>query len=84
MAEAGPSLVVPTLVLGGDCPLLGKIWLLPSRMESIRTGAASSALPPDHSKDAQDGRGDGALTLALWDVRAGLKEPFCKVPSPLL
>lgn len=84
MAKAGTSLVVPALILGRECPLLGKGWFLFSSMESIKTGASISAPPLDCFKDAHDGQADGWLTLALQDFRSRLEEPFFKVPTPLL
>ena len=71
MAKAGTSLVVPALIIGRECPLLGKGWFLLSSMESIKTGAPISAPPLDHFKDAHDGQADGWLTLALQDFRTG-------------
>lgn len=75
-AEAGPSLAVPALLLGRECPLMGKGWSLPSSMEGTKTGTSSSALPPDHCKDAQDGQGmDGGC----WHCR--ISELASKSPS---
>lgn len=51
-AEAGPPLAVPALLLGRECPLLGKGWSLPSSTEGTKTGTSSSALPPDRSSRA--------------------------------
>lgn len=59
-------------------------YLPPSCMQSTRAGAYGTALPSHHLQDAQDGRGDGSLTLALQDFRAGIKERPFKGPSPLL
>lgn len=75
-AEAGPPLAVPALLLGRECPLLGKGWSLPSSTEGTKTGTSSSALPPDHCKDAQDGQGmDGGC----WHCR--ISELASKSPS---
>ena len=75
-AEAGPPLVVPALLLGRECPLMGTGCSLPSSVESTKTGASSSALPPDHGKDAQDEQGmDGGC----WHCRTS--ELASKSPS---
>ena len=92
-AEAGPPLVVPALLLGRECPLMGTGCSLPSSVESTKTGASSSALPPDHGKDAQDEQGmDGGCwhcrtsELPLFSasvLTAALPLPSLKLLLPL-
>lgn len=56
--KAGPSLVLPTLVRGRECPLSGGRGSFPPAWRASGLGLMLSSVP-GLSNDAQDEQGDG-------------------------